>query len=92
MTPETILDQTAAIIRDVTRCGAVPINRTTKATDVRGWDSLSHTMILMRVEDRFGLTLSDDRTLRLSSMGELVDLIAEQLGRQPARLLRASTP
>lgn len=77
MSPDDILQQTAAIIRDTIQCGPVPINRATRAMDVRGWDSLSHTMILMNLEDGFGIQLPMDRVLRLGTVGDLVDLIAE---------------
>lgn len=77
MTSDEILDQTALIIRDTIQSGPVPISRATRAMDVRGWDSLSHTMILMNLEDGFGIQLPMDRVLRLGTVGDLVDLIAE---------------
>jgi len=77
MSPDDILQQSAVIIRDTIQCGPVPISRTTRAMDVRGWDSLSHTMILMNLEDGFGVQLPMDRVLRLGTVGDLVDLIAE---------------
>jgi len=39
-----------------------------------GWDSLSHTMILMQLEDGFGSGCHGPG-LRLSTVGDLVDLI-----------------
>ena len=77
MTNDDILKTTGAIIRETVQCGPVPITRDTCAMDVRGWDSLSHTMILMNLEDGFGLRLPIERVLRLSTVGDLVDLIAE---------------
>lgn len=77
MHPDEILRQTARIIRDTLECGPVPIARETQAMHVRGWDSLSHTMILMQLEDGFGVRLPMERVLRLGTVGELVDLIAE---------------
>jgi acyl carrier protein len=77
MNPETILNRTASIIRETVLCGPVAITRETKAMDVRGWDSLTHTMVLMQIEDGFGIRLPIDRVLGLNSVGELVDLIAE---------------
>lgn len=74
---DEILSQTARIIRDTLECGPVPIARETQAMHVRGWDSLSHTMILMQLEDGFGVRLPMERVLRLGTVGELVDLIAE---------------
>lgn len=77
MHPDEILRQTARIIRDTLECGPVPISRETQAMHVRGWDSLSHTMILMQLEDGFGVRLPMERVLRLGTVGELADLIAE---------------
>ena len=77
MSADDILQQTSIIIRDTIQCGPVPISRTTRAMDVRGWDSLSHTMILMNLEDGFGVELPMDRVLRLGTVGDLVDLIGE---------------
>ena len=77
MTSDDILQQAARIIRDTLQCGPVPITRETQAMHVRGWDSLSHTMILMQLEDGFGVRLPMERVLGLSTVGDLVDLIAE---------------
>ena len=77
MSPDDILQRSAAIIRDTIQCGPAPISRTTRAMDVRGWDSLSHTMILMNLEDGFGIQLPMERVLRLGTVGDLVDLISE---------------
>ena len=77
MNHEALLEQTGRIIRETIHCGPVPIGRDTRAMDVRGWDSLSHTMILMQLEDGFGVRLPLDRVLGLGTVGELVDLIAE---------------
>jgi len=77
MNNDEILQRCAALIRDTIQCGPVPIGRATRAMDVRGWDSLSHTMILMNLEDGFGVQLPMDRVLRLATVGDLVDLIAE---------------
>lgn len=77
MNNEDILKKTAAIICESIRCGPVPITRDTRATDVRGWDSLSHTMILMQLEDGFAIRLPMERVLTATTVGDLVDLIAE---------------
>ncbi len=77
MNREELLVETARIIRETVQCGPVPITRDTRAMDVRGWDSLSHTMILMQLEDGFGIQLPLERVLGLGTVGELVDLIAE---------------
>lgn len=77
MSQDEILKQAGDIIRETLQCGPVEITRATQAMEVRGWDSLSHTMILMQLEDGFGVRLPMERVLGLGSVGELVDLIAE---------------
>jgi acyl carrier protein len=77
MNSEHLLNETGRIIRETVQCGPVAITRATRAMDVRGWDSLSHTMILMQLEDGFGIQMPMERVLTLGTVGELVDLIAE---------------
>lgn len=77
MDPNDILNQVAAIIRETLQCGPAIISRETQAMHVRGWDSLSHTMLLMQLEDGFGVRFPMERVLRLSSVGDLVDLLTE---------------
>lgn len=77
MEHERILEETSRIICDTLQCGPVTITRETQAMHVRGWDSLSHTMILLQLEDGFGVRLPMDRVLRLNTVGDLVDLIGE---------------
>jgi acyl carrier protein len=79
MNSDAILIKAAQIIRDTIGCGPVEITRVTRAMDIRGWDSLSHTMVLMQLEEGFGVQLPMDRVLRLGNVGEMVDLIAELL-------------
>lgn len=77
MNHDQVLRETSRIICDTVQCGPTNITRTTKAMDVRGWDSLSHTMILLQLEDGFGIRLPMQRVLTAATVGELVDLIVE---------------
>lgn len=82
MTQDDILKKAGEIIRDTLQCGPVTITPATQAMEVRGWDSLSHTMILMQIEDGFGIRLPMERVFGLSSVGDLVALIDECLREQ----------
>ncbi len=55
------------------------ISRATTSSDVKGWDSLSHALLILNVEEEFGIDLPLDRTYALANVGELVDLICETL-------------
>jgi acyl carrier protein len=78
---EAILPIVAEVIRETFRCRSVAITRETTAMDVDGWDSLSHTALIMGIEQRLGVELPADRMFDLVDVGELIDLIAEVQGR-----------
>lgn len=50
------------------------------AAQVEGWDSLSHAMIIMEIESRFGVKFSLRDINKLSDMGSLLDLIQSKQG------------
>jgi acyl carrier protein len=55
---------------------ATVITPETTAADVLGWDSLSHTLLIMDVEDAFGVELPFDEITALANVGELAALVA----------------
>ena len=77
MNSDEILARISSVVSDTLQSGPVTLTRDTKAMHVRGWDSLSHTMIMIALEDAFACTLPVERTLALKNVGDLVDLIAE---------------
>jgi acyl carrier protein len=80
MNPDVVLSEVGDIIRTTFRCPGATITRDTTAVDINGWDSLSHTNLMMDVEQRFGMELPVDRMFDLADVGELVDLIVEVKG------------
>ena len=48
------------------------------ASEVPGWDSLSHVRILTAIEDAFGITIKTREALRLKTIGDLQTLIASK--------------
>jgi len=55
----------------------------TVASEVPGWDSLSHVRILAAVEDAFRIRLRGLEVLRLRNVGELQALIDRKVGEPP---------
>ena len=72
-----ILTRLGDVIRDHFNCPDLEVDRDTSARDVVGWDSLAHTMVLMRIEDEFGVELPMDRAFTVKNVGELADLVVE---------------
>ena len=79
MSNDEILAEVGDIIRTTFRCPGVEVTRETSAIDIDGWDSLSHTNLIMEVERKFAIQLPVERMFDLADVGELVDLVAEVL-------------
>ena len=58
-------------------CPAVSISEATVAEDVPGWDSLSHTIFIMSVEDAFGVEFDVNSVFAFNNVGDLVTAILE---------------
>ncbi len=72
-----VLGQVASLIRSTFHQPNAQIDRETTAPDVDGWDSLSHTVLLLAIEKHFGVRLPMDQVFDLDTVGDLVDLIVE---------------
>lgn len=59
------------------------ITRSTSSVDIDGWDSLSHSLFILGVENEFGMDLPLDKTYEMKNIGELVDLIAARQAELP---------
>lgn len=77
---EAILDRVGRVIGETFGDDSLAIGRDTVAEDVPGWDSLSHTILMLALEDEFGITMPAD-TKGFVNVGALVDVIAAQTGR-----------
>lgn len=55
------------------------IGRHTVAADVKGWDSLGHTVLLIRISQALGVTFPESVAAEASNVGELIDLLREHL-------------
>jgi len=74
-----ILDRVGSVISQVfSPPPDTVVTRATSSADIDGWDSLSHSLFILGVEDEFGMDLPIDKTYEMKDVGELVDLIAQQ--------------
>ncbi len=78
MSPESS-DTLARIVKVMARTfptlQAKSVTRETVSSDVQGWDSLSHSMLIMGVEEEFSMELPLGEVYELKDVGALVDLI-----------------
>lgn len=76
---DSVLFRVGRVICETFGDNAVVVTADTIAEDVPGWDSLSHTILVLALEDEFGISLPVD-TRNFSDVGQLVTLIIKQLG------------
>jgi acyl carrier protein len=74
MNNDEILEKVAETIRETFGVDDIEINLETIASDIPGWDSLSHTILMMTIEQVFGIELPSSTTYK--NVGDLVAVIA----------------
>jgi acyl carrier protein len=71
-----ILQQLQTVFRDGFDDDDLVLTPQTTAADVPGWDSLRHVVLMVAVEQRFGVRFSVQELPELNNIGDLVRLIA----------------
>jgi len=52
----------------------------TLATQVPGWDSLNHVIVILAVEKHFGIRIKPLEMLKLKNIGDLQRLVSSKVG------------
>lgn len=53
-----------------------PIDETTVAADIDGWDSLAHASLMIHVEEEFNVQFPIEAIWKLKNVGEMASLIS----------------
>lgn len=69
------LSQLQHVMRGVFFDDTLVVSPQTTALDVAGWDSLSHSMLMLEIEAQFGVEIELDAAARCADVGELAALI-----------------
>jgi acyl carrier protein len=56
------------------------IDRSTAAEDIDGWDSLSHAVLIMRLEKNCNVRIPTSMATSFQNIGELVDRLVDLTG------------
>jgi acyl carrier protein len=78
-------DRLKGVINRELGLSGYPLDETTVASQVPGWDSLSHVRILGAVEAEFGIRFRSLEIMRLKDVGELQSLVRRKLASDAAR-------
>lgn len=74
-----ITDKLKSIILKELDLEEFPIDETTTAPMVPGWDSLRHIRVLCAIEENYGIRFKTLEILRLKNVGELQVLVDSKL-------------
>jgi acyl carrier protein len=75
---QSVFDRVAAVIADHFQHRGL-ITPETTAVQVHGWDSLAHTIVIMKVEDDFSVELPEPVIFSLRNVGDLALAIQGQI-------------
>ncbi len=79
MTREEVMEKVNEIAKDIFDDDELELTDDTVASDVDGWDSLTHLSLLNEIEDEFGFKFAMKEVQGLNNVGELVDVITERV-------------
>jgi acyl carrier protein len=71
-------DRLKRVILDELSLDDYPIDESTLAMDVPGWDSLNHAMVIAAVEKAFGTRFEAREVIALKNIGDLDRLVREK--------------
>jgi acyl carrier protein len=75
MTRQQIIQNTIDIVSSVLKHCDFELKDDMTAGQIRGWDSLSHMMIISEIEKRFNVKFSFSDVLNFNTMADLFDCI-----------------
>ena len=79
MERKELFERLNEVFRDVFDDESISVEEDTTAGDIAGWDSLMHINLLAAVEDEFDVKFNMKDVLGMKNVGEMADLIEEQL-------------
>lgn len=79
MERDEIFKKVNEIFVDVFDDDSIVIGEETSAKDIEDWDSLTHITLISAVEEEFGIKFSMKDVLGMKNVGEMVDIIMEDM-------------
>ena len=70
-----IIEKLTSVFREVFNNDQITLSNEMTAKDVGSWDSLSHMLMIEKVESTFGLKFKLREINKLKNVGVLIDLI-----------------
>lgn len=79
MTREEIVSKLTDIFHEVFNDNAIVLKDEMTANDVDNWDSLTHMLMITRVEETFGIKFKLKELNKLRQVGDMIDVIESKM-------------
>lgn len=79
MSREDVFKQVNEIFWDVFDDESIVVGEETTAKDIEDWDSLEHINLIAAIEQEFGIKFTMGQVVSMKNVGEMVDIILEQV-------------
>ena len=80
MEKNEIIEKLTIVFHEVFGDNTIVLRDDMTAADVENWDSLTHMMMITKVEEVFSIRFKLKELNRLKNVGDLCNTIAEKLG------------
>lgn len=74
-----ILERLRTVAERTFNCPRAAITEQTVAEDIDGWDSLTHTIFIMNVEDEFGTEFDLAKVFSFDNVGDLISALEQKV-------------
>jgi acyl carrier protein len=79
MTYQEIQEKLTGVMRSVFDAPGLVLGDSTTASDVEGWDSLSHVELIVAVEKAFSVRFTTKEVKALTNVGDFIRLIERRV-------------
>jgi acyl carrier protein len=79
MNKEIILKELSSIFQFIFSNQSIVVTNTLSASDVHEWDSLTHMLLIVEVENKFGIKFKLKDLNKMRNVGDMVDIIYEKI-------------
>lgn len=79
MNKNEIIEKLAVVFHEVFNDNTIVLRDNMSAADVENWDSLTHMMMITKVEEIFGIRFKLKELNKLKNVGDLCDTIAGKI-------------
>lgn len=73
-----VIEKLTTIFREVFNDNNLVINDGMTANDVENWDSLTHMLMITKVEETFGVKFKLKELNKLKQVGDIISLVEEK--------------